>query len=115
MRPEQPRDEHDQQHGDEQHAERFNDALVQVIDHAFGVTSHGVANLGRSRGVVFEHGDQRLQLLRSIANCRSGLRVFGDVEGRLGTDPGGGDSPAFGRRIRASIPSSTSSDGNPMP
>ena len=111
MRPEQPRGEHDQQHADEQHAERFNDAFVQVVDHAFGVTSHGVAKAGRSRGVVLEHGDQRLQLLRGIANCRSGLRVFGDVEGRLGTDPGGGGSPTFRRRMQGVGPVQHAPDG----
>ena len=84
MRPEQARDEHDQQHGDEQHAERLKDAFVQMVDHAFGVTLHGVAKAGRGRGVVLKHGDQQLQLLRGIADCRCGLRVFGDVEGAAG-------------------------------
>jgi hypothetical protein len=53
-----------------------------MVDHVFGVFSHGIANAGRSGGVP-EHGRQRLQFLPHIANCRSGLRVFGNAEGVL--------------------------------
>ena len=37
-----------------------------------------------ARASCSSHGDQRLQLLRGIANCCRGLRIFGDVQGAPG-------------------------------